>query len=119
MRLPPCGHYGKQSVACLAIYLVTWGRPGRVIASFPGPHPASRRLQYSKVGEGLVHFALGSHFTTLLDSRSRLDMDFSLSQEGYKGSHLTTLPKSLSRSKLLWFLDQQAKQVAKVLQQAS
>ena len=27
-----------------------------VLASFPGPRPASRRLQYGKAGEGLVHF---------------------------------------------------------------
>ena len=26
------------------------------LASFPGPRPASRRLQYGKAGEGLVHF---------------------------------------------------------------
>ena len=26
------------------------------VASFPGPQPASRRLQYGKAGEGLVHF---------------------------------------------------------------
>ena len=28
------------------------------IASFPGPHPASRRLQYGKAREGLVHFLM-------------------------------------------------------------
>ena len=28
----------------------------RSLASFPGPRPASRRLQYGKAGEGLVHF---------------------------------------------------------------
>ena len=27
-----------------------------MLASFPGPCPASRRLQYGKAGEGLVHF---------------------------------------------------------------
>ena len=27
-----------------------------VLASFPGPRPAFRRLQYGKAGEGLVHF---------------------------------------------------------------
>ena len=27
-----------------------------IIALFPGPCPASRRLQYGKAGEGLVHF---------------------------------------------------------------
>ena len=26
------------------------------LASFPGPRPASCRLQYGKAGEGLVHF---------------------------------------------------------------
>ena len=26
------------------------------LASFPGPRPAFRRLQYGKAGEGLVHF---------------------------------------------------------------
>ena len=26
------------------------------LASFPGPRPASRHLQYGKAGEGLVHF---------------------------------------------------------------
>ena len=26
------------------------------VASFPGPRPASHRLQYGKAGEGLVHF---------------------------------------------------------------
>ena len=34
-------------------------RPGNMciwVASFPGLHPGSRRLQYGKVGEGLVHF---------------------------------------------------------------
>ena len=29
---------------------------GEHIASFPGPRPASRRMQYGKAGEGLVHF---------------------------------------------------------------
>ena len=27
-----------------------------LLASFPGPRPAFRRLQYGKAGEGLVHF---------------------------------------------------------------
>ena len=27
-----------------------------LVASFPGPRPAFRRLQYGKAGEGLVHF---------------------------------------------------------------
>ena len=31
---------------------------GLQLASFPGPRPASRRLQYDKVGEGLVRFLM-------------------------------------------------------------
>ena len=34
------------------------------LASFPGSRPASRRLQYGKAGEGLVHF---SHVSDITD----------------------------------------------------
>ena len=41
-------HAGYQPIAVV--------RDAVLLASFPGPRPASRRLQHGKVGEGLVHF---------------------------------------------------------------
>ena len=39
-------------------FLKEWNKCTFPLASFPGPRPASRHLQYSKAGEGLVHFLL-------------------------------------------------------------
>ena len=46
------------------IRLVPW----HVVASFPAPCPASHRLQYSKMGEGLIQLqvAKGQAFSGLL-----------------------------------------------------
>ena len=46
----------KTQIEVCEVNLISWVVHFCDLASFPGPRPASHRLQYGKAGEGLVHF---------------------------------------------------------------